>query len=316
MKSNLKDFNMKTALESQEKVKALTPVANDFIEGSVKAATRSCLFRGLLADIHFFLNSIFRQFEKGEGSRFITLIGAEGSGKTIFVADVIAPFFKGLGIIESTKIVKLSASRLYRSWEEEAKNQIRKKLNEARGGILILDDFHIKTPGADFLSSFLFWEASEMKFQNTVFVLQGKYNMVKDLLLTYDLGETFNQTLRFQLPDLSNEQLAELFEVGCISRGVSVKPDARPAATLFFHKLRNLKFRKKQLHFSKKKSYRYQERSFAGGSEVRFFLQSVFEAVKSNNTISHINAEVIFSSMVYQDVDKELSELSLEYGTN
>jgi SpoVK/Ycf46/Vps4 family AAA+-type ATPase len=72
-------------------------------------------------------------------------IGPPGTGKTT-AANLYARILKELGLLENNTISEKRASDLigaYVGWSEEA---TKKAIDEARGGVLIIDDFHLLLP--------------------------------------------------------------------------------------------------------------------------------------------------------------------------
>jgi SpoVK/Ycf46/Vps4 family AAA+-type ATPase len=73
--------------------------------------------------------------------------GNSGTGKTT-VARLIADIYKALGIIERGHLVETDRARLIGKYIGETENITRKKIEEAMGGVLFIDEAYALMPGS------------------------------------------------------------------------------------------------------------------------------------------------------------------------
>lgn len=138
--------------------------------------------------------------------------GGPGTGKTT-AANIVAKFFHAVGLLRRDNVRDLTASTLMSSNVGETQENMQRKLDENRGGVLFIDEAHQfgdKSPQAREAINALV-PCSWNYRHEMVIILAGYENRMPDFFaMDEGLESRFPGHLRIQFPDYS---LAELWEI-------------------------------------------------------------------------------------------------------
>eukprot|EP00039_Didymoeca_costata_P004217 m.71998 g.71998 ORF g.71998 m.71998 type:complete len:1128 (-) comp12295_c1_seq1:71-3454(-) len=144
-------------------------------------------------------------------------VGSPGTGKTT-VARKMGKMFHSLGILPSEEVLELSASDLSTGYVGQAGKLTREKFQEARGGVLFIDEAYQLNPaegGAyakEALDEIVKCITSD-EFKDKLVVIFAGYKHDMDELLQVNKGLVSRFTERIQFEDLSADAVAELMKL-------------------------------------------------------------------------------------------------------
>lgn len=161
----------------------------------------------------------------------LVFTGNPGTGKTT-VAQEIARAYNALGLIPKDKVVTATRADLVGQYAGHTAAKTRKKFNEAKGGVLFIDEAYSLVNGDD--DSFGFEAVDELVAQsennrdNTVVILAGYPNDMGRLMSANPgLKSRFPRTINF--PDYSAGDLSEINARGVKADGYTYAPGADKA---------------------------------------------------------------------------------------
>jgi len=157
------------------------------------------------------------------------VMGGKGSGKTSF-AQIIYDFYRNNGLISDGKLLIIDATR----WLNLSENtdRISEDMTKARNGVLFIENAASMVPPADtrgnreYAVQALVRELAENTHNTTVILADTPENMT-ELLAISNLQDFIGQT--YHLPELTTDQMVEVAERECTSRGFTFSPDAKAA---------------------------------------------------------------------------------------
>lgn len=157
-----------------------------------------------------------RSVSTAHGNMHMVFMGNPGTGKTT-VAKMVAEILANAGIIKENKIVTMTKTDISTSFMNESQRMMRRKINEAMGGILFIDEAYTLTPSKtahgwdpmkDVIQELL--DAMNTYREEFIVIFAGYTNEMKKFLesnagLASRIGFTFN------FEDYTADELTEMF---------------------------------------------------------------------------------------------------------
>jgi stage V sporulation protein K len=145
-------------------------------------------------------------------TRHLVFVGNPGTGKTT-IADIIAPIYKELGILETGQVIKKKRQDLISKWAGETEQNVQDAFDEARGGILIFDEaYALKTDDRDHVGQTAIDtinDLAEERRGDTVVILMG-YPGAMEQFLAHNAGLASRFPSRITFPDYTASQMREI----------------------------------------------------------------------------------------------------------
>lgn len=170
--------------------------------------------------------------------------GNPGTGKTT-VARIVSDIYTSLGLIKQGQLVEVDRQSLVGQYVGETAIKTQKKIDEALGGVLFVDEaYTLAKGGNDFGGEAIetIMKAMEDNRDNLVVILAGYPKEMNDFLQTNPgLSSRFNRTIHFE--DYSNEELVKVFNLICENQNFFVDADEGEALKVlseYFDGLRNI----------------------------------------------------------------------------
>ena len=195
-------------------------------------------------------------------------IGNPGTGKTT-VARILTKIYKSLGILERGHMVETDRQGMVAGYVGQTATKTAEKIEEARGGVLFIDEAYALTQNrsgtagdfGDEAIQTLLKRMEDMRGSFFVFVAGYPDNMETFLKANPGLNSRFDKMLKFE--DYSPQELMEIADLMLKQENVLITEDAR-------------------LHLSKYLAFihEFRDKYFGNARTVR---QVVNEAVKNMN---------------------------------
>ena len=169
--------------------------------------------------------------EKGMRAVPVTLhlvfTGNPGTGKTT-VARILGKLYKEIGVLSKGQLVECDRSGLVAGYIGHTAIQTQKKIDEAMGGILFIDEaYTLAKEGNDFGQEAIdtLLKAMEDHRQDFVVIVAGYPDLMNKFINSNPgLKSRFNKYMNF--PDYSAEELKKIFESNCKKYDYKLDPEA------------------------------------------------------------------------------------------
>ncbi|XRQ13613.1 AAA family ATPase [Actinomadura welshii] len=159
--------------------------------------------------------------------RHLVFIGNPGTGKSK-VAGILGRLYADLGVLSSGHLVEVERADLLGEYASESVLRVRRAVEEAHGGVLVVRDAHALVSaaadaarGREVLDVLL--TGVQAHNEDLVVVLTGPEAELNGLLKSHpDLAAHFPRTVRF--PDLTEDELVEVFAAKAADAGFELAP--------------------------------------------------------------------------------------------
>ena len=161
----------------------------------------------------------------------MVFLGGPGTGKTT-VARIMARLFHALGLLPRDEVMEITASQVMSSNVGETRENMQRRLEEARGGVLFIDEAHQfgdkDSLGAREAVEALVPAAWNLRHE-LVIILAGYANKMPDFFnMDEGLARRFPLHGRIEFPDYSLDELWEILERRLGALGYTLEEAARP----------------------------------------------------------------------------------------
>ncbi|MBR6528997.1 MAG: AAA family ATPase, partial [Firmicutes bacterium] len=194
-------------------------------------------------------------------SKHMVFTGNPGTGKTT-VARILAAYFKEMGILSKGHLVEVDRSDLVAEYIGQTAVKTQKKIKEALGGILFIDEaYTLNKGGKDFGQEAIdtILKAMEDHRDNLIVIVAGYSDLMNKFIESNPgLKSRFNKYINF--PDYDQFELIQIFEGLCKKYGLIVTPEAQAVADEYITKMEADK-----------------DANFGNGRDVRNFFEKVLE---------------------------------------
>lgn len=149
-------------------------------------------------------------------SLHLVFSGNPGTGKTT-VARILGKLYKEIGILSSGQMIETDRSGLVAGYVGQTAIKTQKKIQEAMGGILFIDEAYMLNQkdenfGQEAIDTIL--KAMEDHRDEFIVIVAGYTQLMKEFVESNPgLKSRFNKF--FEFPDYTNEELQAIFELQC-----------------------------------------------------------------------------------------------------
>lgn len=228
-------------------------------------------------------------------SYHMVFTGNPGTGKTT-VARLIGKIYAGLGVVSKGNVVETDRMGLVSQWIGHTAKTTDAKINEARGGILFIDEAYGLTPEDD--SKDFGKEAVECllkrmeDYRDDLVVIVAGYKEPMDRFLKSNPGlqSRFNNHIQFE--DYSLSELLQILRFHCEKNGYILRPATSELfQTLVSQKLKDSAFRE----------------NFSNGRYVRNIFEKMLKAQSSR--LSRVNIRTVSNETLNELLPADLQAL-------
>lgn len=168
-----------------------------------------------------------RGMETADISKHLVFLGNPGTGKTT-VARLLSMIYKQLGVLEKGQLVEVDRAGLVAGYVGQTALKTKKKIDEAMGGILFIDEaYTLAKGGSDFGQEAIdtILKAMEDHRENLVVIVAGYSNPMNHFLDSNPgLRSRFNKIIFFD--DYTEEELFSIFLSFCTPFGLKLSTEA------------------------------------------------------------------------------------------
>ncbi len=161
-------------------------------------------------------------------SLHLVFSGNPGTGKTT-VARILSKLYKEIGVLSKGQLVEVDRSGLVAGYVGQTAIKTQKKIEEAKGGILFIDEaYTLAKEGNDFGQEAIdtILKAMEDNRKDLVVIVAGYTNLMENFINSNPgLKSRFNKYIEFK--DYSAEELIEIFDMQCSKYNYTLSPEAR-----------------------------------------------------------------------------------------
>ena len=212
-------------------------------------------------------------------SLHLVFYGNPGTGKTT-VARQLAKIYKSLGVLSKGNLVETDRSQLVGGYVGQTAIQTQKKIEEALGGILFIDEAYTLTHGKgenDFGQEAVdtILKAMEDHRDDFVVIVAGYPDLIKEFISSNPgLESRFNQYISFD--DYKPEELKKIFDLLCKNMKLTYDEGCDEYLLKYFTDL-----------------YENRTDNFANGRDVRNYFENVYKvrATRLNPILASITEE-------------------------
>ena len=174
-----------------------------------------------------------KQRQEAEGRSFrpslhIVLMGNPGTGKTT-IARKLGAIFEAIGLLDRGHVVEVDRKDLVAGYVGQTAPQVNRKIDEAMGGILFIDEAYTLKQGDHDSFGQEAIEALMKRMEDDrgrFVVIAAGYEKEMERFLDANPGLRSRFTHYFRLPDYTPEELCEIFKVFARQEGYQLDPEA------------------------------------------------------------------------------------------
>lgn len=164
-------------------------------------------------------------------SKHLVFTGNPGTGKTT-VARILARLYRKIGVLSKGQLVECDRSGLVAGYVGQTAVKTQKKIEEAMGGVLFIDEAYSLARGADQGSDFgqeaidTLLKAMEDHRDDFIVIVAGYTKPMETFIQSNPgLKSRFNKFIEF--PDYTVEELLQIFDLNCKKYQYVPDPEAR-----------------------------------------------------------------------------------------
>ena len=171
-----------------------------------------------------------RGMKTPDTSLHLVFSGNPGTGKTT-IARILAKIYREIGALSKGQLVEVDRSNLVAGYVGQTAIKTRKKIDEAMGGILFIDEAYTlarSEGGNDFGQEAIdtILKAMEDHRDDFVVIVAGYTDLMQKFINSNPgLKSRFNKYIEF--PDYTAEELIAIFDMRCNKYGYVFTPEAR-----------------------------------------------------------------------------------------
>ena len=228
-------------------------------------------------------------------SLHLVFSGNPGTGKTT-VARILGKLYKEIGILETGQLIETDRSGLVAGYVGQTAIKTSKKIEEAMGGILFIDEAYTLNQkdenfGQEAIDTIL--KAMEDHRDKFIVIVAGYTELMKEFVESNPgLKSRFNKY--FEFPDYTAEELQAIFDLQCNKYQYKLTEEASAA-----------------IHEEIVRMEKYKDENFANARAVR----NLFEKVITNQAarvanLEEVNEEIL-TTIILEDLTDEYDEKPL-----
>ena len=221
-----------------------------------------------------------------ETSNHLVFLGNPGTGKTT-VAKLLGRIYKKLGVLETGQTVEVDRGGLVAGYVGQTALQTQKKIDEAMGGILFIDEaYTLAKGGTDFGQEAIdtLLKAMEDHRDKLVVIVAGYPEpMQKFLDSNPGLRSRFSKTILFE--DYTEEELFQIYQLLCSSNDLYLSDDAAEALKQYLGWLVS-----------------HKQENFANGREARNLYEQTYQNMANRQSQCENLSEMDLMKILKEDL--------------